>query len=62
MTNLAVICYSSFGTIHSLATRLAETAEERGAEVRLRRARETAPDEVVQSVTRVLEVSGKLAG
>ena len=50
MTKLAIIYYSSYGTIHSMATRLAETAESAGAEVRLRRVRETAPDDVVQSV------------
>ncbi|WP_278255408.1 hypothetical protein [Nocardioides convexus] len=33
-----------------MASRLAETAERAGADVRLRRVRETAPDEVVQSV------------
>ncbi|MDE0775514.1 NAD(P)H:quinone oxidoreductase [Nocardioides sp.] len=50
MTKLAIVYYSSFGTGHAMATRLAETAEGLGAEVRLRRVRETAPDEVVQSV------------
>jgi NAD(P)H dehydrogenase (quinone) len=50
MTKLAIIYYSSYGTIHSMASRLAATAESSGAEVRLRRVRETAPDEVVQSV------------
>jgi len=50
MTKLAIVYYSSFGTGHAMAGRLAETAEGLGAEVRLRRVRETAPDEVVQSV------------
>ena len=50
MTKLAIVYYSSFGTGHAMASRLAETAEGLGAEVRLRRVRETAPDEVVQSV------------
>ena len=50
MTNLAIIYYSSYGTAHEMASQLARTAEEQGAEVRLRRVRETAPDEVVQSV------------
>lgn len=50
MTNLAIIYYSSYGTAHEMATRLAETAESQGADVRLRRVRETAPDEVVQGV------------
>ena len=50
MTKIAIIYYSSFGTSHAMASRLARTAEGLGAEVRLRRVRETAPDEVVQSV------------
>lgn len=50
MTKLSIIYYSSYGTAHAMASRLAETAENQGAEVRLRRVRETAPDEVVQSV------------
>ncbi len=50
MTKLSIIYYSGFGTGHAMATRLAKTAEGLGAEVRLRRVRETAPDEVVQSV------------
>ena len=48
MTKLAIIYYSTYGTAHAMASRLAETAEKQGAEVRLRRVRETAPDEVVQ--------------
>ncbi len=47
---LAIIYYSSYGTAHEMASRMAETAEKWGAEVRLRRVRETAPDEVVQGV------------
>jgi NAD(P)H dehydrogenase (quinone) len=50
MTKLSIIYYSSYGTAHAMASRMAETAEGQGAEVRLRRVRETAPDEVVQSV------------
>jgi NAD(P)H dehydrogenase (quinone) len=50
MTKLSIIYYSSYGTAHAMASRLADTAEKQGAEVRLRRVRETAPDEVVQSV------------
>lgn len=50
MTKLSIIYYSSYGTAHEMATRMAETAEKWGAEVRLRRVRETAPDEVVQGV------------
>lgn len=50
MTKLAIVYYSAQGTAHAMATRLARTAEGEGAEVRLRRVRETAPDEAVQSV------------
>ena len=50
MTKLSIIYYSSYGTAHAMASRIADTAEKHGAEVRLRRVRETAPDEVVQSV------------
>ena len=50
MTKLSIIYYSGFGSTHAMAARLAATAEAAGAEVRLRRVRETAPDEVVQSV------------
>lgn len=50
MTKLSIIYYSSQGTAHAMASRMAETAESLGAEVRLRRVRETAPDDVVQSV------------
>lgn len=50
MVKLAIAYYSSYGTAHAMASRLAETAEKAGAEVRLRRVRETAPDEVVQGV------------
>lgn len=50
MVKLAIVYYSSYGTAHAMASRLAETAEKAGADVRLRRVRETAPDEVVHSV------------
>jgi NAD(P)H dehydrogenase (quinone) len=50
MTKLSIIYYSSLGTALEMASRMAETAEKWGAEVRLRRVRETAPDEVVQGV------------
>ena len=50
MTKLSIIYYSSYGTAHAMASRIADTAEKHGAEVRLRRVRETAPDDVVQSV------------
>ena len=47
---LAVIFYSSYGTNLEMARVAAAAGEEAGAEVRLRRVRETAPPEVVQSV------------
>lgn len=47
--NVTVVYYSSTGTIHRLATEIGETAEKRGAEVRLVRAAELAPAAVVQS-------------
>ncbi|WP_139977917.1 NAD(P)H:quinone oxidoreductase [Nocardioides litoris] len=50
MTKLAIIYYSGFGTGHAMATRLEQAAQAAGAEVRRRRVRETAPQEVVQSV------------
>lgn len=46
---LTVIFYSTYGTNHNMAELAAEAAREAGAEVRLRRARETAPREVVES-------------
>jgi NAD(P)H dehydrogenase (quinone) len=47
MTNVAVIYYSSTGNVHGLAEAVAEGAAKAGAEVRLRRVEETAPDEAV---------------
>lgn len=47
--NVAVVYYSSTGTIHRIATEMAEAAEKAGAEVRLRRAAELAPPAVVAS-------------
>ncbi|MFC4068087.1 NAD(P)H:quinone oxidoreductase [Actinoplanes subglobosus] len=46
---LAIIYYSSTGTIHSMATRLSESAEKAGAEVRLRQVAELAPAEAIAS-------------
>lgn len=48
-TKLAIVYYSSTGTVDAMARRAAETAEKAGAEVRLRHVREIAPDEAVQS-------------
>lgn len=47
---LAIIYYSTYGTNHEMAHIAAEAAETAGAEVRLRKVRETAPDDVVKSV------------
>ncbi len=44
---LAIIYYSTYGTNHQLAEVAAEAAREAGAEVRLRKVRETAPEGVV---------------
>jgi NAD(P)H dehydrogenase (quinone) len=48
--NVAVVYYSSTGTTHDMAERLSHAAEKAGAEVRLRRVTELAPDDVVASV------------
>lgn len=47
---LAVIYYSAYGTNHAMAEVAAEAGGAAGAEVRLRKVRETAPAEVVKSV------------
>ena len=44
---LAVIYYSTYGTNHAMAEVAAEAAREAGAEVRVRKVRETAPEGVV---------------
>jgi NAD(P)H dehydrogenase (quinone) len=46
---VAVIYYSSTGTIHGMAERLSAAAEKAGAEVRLRQVAELAPDEAIAS-------------
>ncbi|MEZ5778902.1 MAG: NAD(P)H-dependent oxidoreductase [Paracoccaceae bacterium] len=45
---IAVIFYSTYGTNHGVAEHAAKAAEAAGAEVRLRRVRETAPKEAVE--------------
>ena len=45
---LAVVYYSTYGTNYQMATIAAEAAKAAGAEVRLLKARETAPEAVVQ--------------
>ncbi|NUW37844.1 NAD(P)H:quinone oxidoreductase [Nonomuraea sp. SMC257] len=47
--NVAVIYYSSTGTVHALAQAVAEGAEKAGAHVRLRKVAETAPPEAIGS-------------
>ena len=44
---LVIPFYTTYGTNHQMAAHAAAVAKEAGAEVRLRRCRETAPDEVV---------------
>jgi NAD(P)H dehydrogenase (quinone) len=48
-TKIAVIYYSSTGHVHQMACAVANGAEDRGAEVRLRRVAELAPEEVIRS-------------
>jgi NAD(P)H dehydrogenase (quinone) len=47
--NVAVIYYSATGNVHQLATAFAAGAEEAGAEVRLRKVEELAPDAAIDS-------------
>jgi NAD(P)H dehydrogenase (quinone) len=47
---LAIIYYSSTGTIDTMARRAEATAEKAGAEVRLRQVDELAPDEVIDGL------------
>ncbi|MFT0533588.1 NAD(P)H:quinone oxidoreductase [Castellaniella hirudinis] len=47
---LAIVYYSAYGTNHAMAEAAAQAAEQAGAEVRLRKVRETAPADVVKSV------------
>jgi len=46
---LAIVYYSSTGTIHKMAKRLQEAGEKAGAEVRLRQVAELAPAEAIAS-------------
>jgi NAD(P)H dehydrogenase (quinone) len=48
-TKIAIIYYSSTGTVHAMAQRAAQAAEKQGAEVRLRHVRENAPQEAIES-------------
>jgi len=47
-TNVAVIFYSATGNVHMLAEAIAEGAGETGAEARLERVAELAPEEAIQ--------------
>ncbi|HEX6499901.1 MAG TPA: NAD(P)H:quinone oxidoreductase [Micromonosporaceae bacterium] len=49
MVNVAVIYYSSTGNVYKLALGVAEGAEKAGAQVRLRRVPELAPDSAIDS-------------
>lgn len=49
MTNVAIVYYSSTGSTHAMAERIATAAEGAGAEVRLRHVAETAPREAIES-------------
>jgi NAD(P)H dehydrogenase (quinone) len=44
---LTIVYYSTYGLNHAMAEAAADAAREAGADVRLRKVRETAPDEVV---------------
>lgn len=46
---VAIVYYSTYGTNHRMAELAAEAAREAGAEVRVRRVKETAPEGVVQA-------------
>lgn len=46
---VSIIYYSSTGNVHTLADAAADAAEKAGADVRLRRAAELAPDEAIES-------------
>jgi NAD(P)H dehydrogenase (quinone) len=47
VTNVAVIYYSSTGNVHTMAEAAAESAEKAGADVRLRKVRELAPEAAI---------------
>ncbi|HEX8306591.1 MAG TPA: NAD(P)H:quinone oxidoreductase [Jatrophihabitans sp.] len=49
VTKVAVVYYSSTGTVYELAQSIVEGAEKAGAEVRLRKVAELAPDEAIAS-------------
>ena len=49
MTKVAIIYYSQTGTTHQLATAIEEGAKAAGAETRLLKVKETAPEDVVKN-------------
>lgn len=49
MTKVAIIYYSATGTTYKLAKAVEEGAKEAGAEVRVLKARELAPEEAIAS-------------
>jgi NAD(P)H dehydrogenase (quinone) len=55
MVNVAVIYYSSTGTIAEIAAEIARSAEQAGARVRLRRVAELAPQEAIDANPRWAE-------
>lgn len=55
MARLAIIYYSATGTIAKLAVAMSEGAAEAGADVRLRRVAETAPEEAIAANGRWVE-------
>jgi len=59
---LAIVYYSAYGTNHSMAEAAAQAAEAAGAEVRLRKVQETAPQSVIDSVPAWKEFQQKTAG
>jgi NAD(P)H dehydrogenase (quinone) len=61
-TRLAIIYYSSTGTVDAMARRAAHTAEKAGAEVRLRHVAETAPDEAIESQEEWAEHRSEMEG
>ena len=61
-TKLAIIYYSSTGTVDAMARRAAQTAEKAGAEVRLRHVAETAPDEAIESQDEWAEHRAEMEG
>jgi NAD(P)H dehydrogenase (quinone) len=61
-TKLAIIYYSSTGTVDAMARRAAQTAEKAGAEVRLRHVAETAPDDAIESQDEWAEHRAEMEG